>query len=163
MKYGGYNENLKYDIVLHSRKEVKYGRSNRNWPEARYVKLLKMLRVDRELSVVSIGTRKGGYHIKGSLDMRGVDAKTLCDIMASSRLFVSVSSGPAHLALLCGLPVLVWTDNEVQAWIGGTNKDRYKSKWNPFKVKVKVITSGWLPPADVVAKAVDKMLRRSDG
>jgi len=160
-KYGVFNFHdpaVSYDIVLHARSESKYGRDNRNWPEARYVKMLKKLRAERELSVCCIGSRAGAYHIKGTLDLRGVDAKMLCDIMASSRLFVSVSSGPAHLALLCGTPTIVWTDNKKQGWIGGTNKDRYKRTWNPFKTPVKVIDSGWTPPADTVVKAVNKML-----
>jgi hypothetical protein len=161
IKYGVVNDLLKYDIVLHARKEVKYGRTDRNWPEARYVKLLKKLRVDRELSVCSIGSNAGAFCIRGTEDKRGVDAKTLCDILASSMVCVSVSSGPAHLSLLCGLPVVVWTDNCVQRWIGGTNRDRYKKIWNPFDVPAKVISSGWLPSADLVAKAVDKMLRKT--
>jgi hypothetical protein len=158
-KYGTFNENLRYDIVLHSRAEVKYGRDNRNWPVARYVKLLKKLRTDRELSVCSIGTKKGGYHIKGTLDMRGVDSKTLCDIMASSRVCVGPSSGPIHLSSLCGCPVVVWTDREYQAWVGGTNRDRYKKLWSPFKTPSKVLDkNGWLPPVSVVEKAIKKML-----
>ncbi len=158
-QYGEYEEQLKYDIVLHARAEVKYGRDDRNWPEARYVKLLKKLRVDRELSVVSIGTKAGAHHIKGSLDGRGVCLERLCGIMASSNVCVGCSSGPMHLSMLCGLPVVVWSDIKTQKWIGGRNRDRYTSLWNPHGIKAKVIDKhGWMPSADVVAKAVNKML-----
>ncbi|MCP3681772.1 MAG: glycosyltransferase family 9 protein [bacterium] len=161
VKYGTFYEYLRYDIVLHSRSEAKYGRGNRNWPVARYSKLLKKLRLDRELSVCSIGTFAGSYHIPGTLDMRGADLEYLCNVMASSRVCVGCSSGPMHLAQLCGCRVVVWTDNEYQKWVGGTNKDRYKRLWNPHKTKAKVIEDyGWQPPADVVAKAVNKMLRK---
>ncbi len=158
-KYGTFDEKLKYDIVLHSRSESKYGRGNRNWPIARYSKLLKKLRLNRELSVCSIGTFAGAYKVPGTEDRRGVDLKTLCNIMASSRVCVSVSSGPLHLASLCGCPHVGWSDREKQAWVGGTNKMRFKRLWNPFNTPVKFIDSeGWLPKVDTVAKAVNKML-----
>ncbi len=160
-KYGTFNEKLKYDIVLHSRKEVKYGRTNRNWPEARYVKLLKKLRFDRELSVISIGTKAGAHHIRGSLDGRKMDLETLCSIMASSRVCVSVSSGPLHLSSLCWCPHVGWSDREIQKWVGSTNKMRFKRNWNPFDTPVKFIDSeGWLPKVETIAKAVNKMLEK---
>jgi len=158
-KYGSPNKLLCYDIVLHARKEVKYGRSNRNWPEARYVKLLKKLRVDRELSVISIGTRKGAHHIRGTEDGRGMGAEGLCDVMASSRVCVSISSGPLHLASLCGCPHVGWSDREKQKWVGTTNKMRFKRLWNPFHTPVKFIDSeGWIAKVETIAKAVNKML-----
>ncbi len=161
VKYGEFNEDLRYDIVLHSRSEAKYGRGNRNWPVARYSKLLKKLRLAHELSVCSIGTFAGAYHIPGTLDMRGADLEYLCNVMASSRLFVSVSSGPAHLSALCGCPYVSWSDREVQKWCGATNKQRHRKLWNPFNTPIKFIDSeGWLPKVDTVAKAVNKMLRK---
>jgi len=150
---------LGFDIVLHSRAEVKYGRKNRNWPVARYSKLLKILRANRNLSVCCIGSKTGASCIKGALDMRGVDSETLCDILASSRLCVGTSSGPLHLSLLCGTPIVSWSDNEIQRWVGSTNKQRYRKTWNPFGVPVKFIDSeGWIAKVETIAKAVNKML-----
>ena len=83
----------------------------------------------------------------------------LCDVLRSSEVCIGVSSGPMHLASLCLCKHVVWTDLKHQKAINGTNKDRYKTIWNPFQTKVKVIDKyGWLPPVDEIYKAVRKML-----
>lgn len=154
-KYGEYTPELKYDLVIHARSEAKYDREDRNWPKARYIKLLKELRKNKELAVCSIGTKKGAYHIKGTEDLRDISLKQLCNILASSRLCIGVSSGPMHLASHCGCPHVVWTDNRYQKSIGGTNKKRYKKLWNPFKTHVMVIDEfGWKPPVEEVVGIV---------
>lgn len=155
LHYGKLNKKLKYDLVIHARSEAKYGRSNRNWTIGKYMKVVTALREIKHLSVCSIGSVKGAYYIPGTNDMRGVGMKILCDLLASSKLCIGVSSGPLHLASFCGCPHLVWTGNERQKAIGGTNKDRYERIWNPFNTKVKVINKyGWTPPWEIILKAV---------
>ena len=158
-KYGTFDEVLKYDIVIHARSEAKFGRGNRNWSPARYGRLLKKLRLDKELSVCSIGTFAGAYHIKGTEDKRDIEMEELCNLLASSRLCIGVSSGPMHLASLCGCPHVVWTDNKYQKSIKGTNRDRYGTKWNPFNTEVQVIDNeGWTPRVDTVYEVVKGMV-----
>ena len=158
-KYGKFNEKLKYDLVIHARSEVKFGRKNRNWSVGRYTKLLRELRNIKDISVCSIGTKKGAHHIPGTEDKRGVDLRELCNIMASSKLSLGVSSGPMHLALLCGCPALSWSDDKIQKAIGGTNKERYTTAWNPFGTRVKFIDKhGWKPKVETVLKHARELL-----
>ncbi|MCP4651203.1 MAG: hypothetical protein GY853_14140 [PVC group bacterium] len=149
-KYGKYNDKLHSDIIIHARSEAKFNREKRNWPIHHYVKLIKKLRAHRDLSVCSVGTKEGAHHIPGTLDLRGIPLEALCNRMASSSVVVGCSSGPLHLASLCGCPHVVWTDKKYQEAIKGTNKDRYKKLWNPFGTPVKVIDVGWQPSIEVV-------------
>jgi len=124
-KYGKYDSRLEYDLVIHARSEVKFERDNRNWPIGRYMKVLNALRQEKYVSACSIGTKKGAYH--------------------------SVSSGPLHLASLCGCPHIGWSDNKYQKAIKGNNKDRYYKIWNPFNTPVKFISKyGWRPGINAV-------------
>ena len=150
-KYGQHDRGLEYDLVIHARSEVKFNRDNRNWPVGRYMKVLNALRNEKYISACSIGTKKGAYHIPGTQDLRGIEIEHLCNVLASSKLCIGVSSGPMHLASLCGCPHVVWTDNHYQKAIKGTNKDRYKTLWNPFGTRCKVIDKyGWRPGINAV-------------
>jgi len=152
-KYGEYDEKLHSDIIIHARSQIKFGRKNRNWPVEKYVRLIKKLRIDREVSIASIGTE--AFWIPGTLDLRGIEIEDLCNRMASSTVVVSVSSGPAHLASLSGCSHIVWTDNKVQKAIKGTNRKRYEELWNPFWTNVEVIDhQKWNPDAKSVYEKV---------
>jgi len=156
-KYGKFDERDRYDIVIHARSEAKYGREDRNWPVKNYVKLIKELRKQKELSICSIGT--SAYHIPGTEDKRNIPLRQLCNILASSKVAIGPSSGPLHLAALCCCSQVVFTYNEFQKSISGTNKDRYKKYWNPFRIDCTVLDKhNWQPPVDVVEKAVRKYL-----
>ena len=154
-KYGEYDEKLHSDILIHARSEIKFGRKNRNWPVEKYERLIKKLRVDRELSIASIGSLDGAHFVPGTLDLRGIDLENLCNRMASSTVVVSVSSGPAHLASLSGCSHIVWTDCKVQKAIKATNRTRYFSLWNPFWSKCAVIDDQkWNPDVKSVYEKV---------
>ena len=149
-----------YDLVVHARQEAKWGRTDRNWPLKNYVELLKTVGNPR---AASIGSKAGAYHVPGTDDLRGVPLDVLCNVLYNSKLMISVSSGPAHLASFCGTPHIVWSDRKPQKAIGGkTNKQRYQSVWSPFNSKVIFEDRyGWTPPVEIVAKHVKKILEKA--
>jgi ADP-heptose:LPS heptosyltransferase len=154
IKYGIKSEENGYDLVIHARAETKYGQRSWNWPKARYEKVIEKLQVKR---VCSIGTR--AHYIEGTEDLRSLSIGKICNILASSKVLLTPSSGPGHLASLCGCPHVIMTDNSWQKSINGTNRDRYKRIWNPFETACKVLDKhNWQPPVKVVLKALEKFL-----
>jgi ADP-heptose:LPS heptosyltransferase len=129
---------------------TKFHQRNWNWPKPRYRKVLEQLKPKR---VCSIGTK--AHWIEGTEDKRGIPMQELCDILASSKVLLTPSSGPGHLAHLCGCPHVIMTSNKHQPSIGGTNKDRYLKIWAPFKTPCKVLDGhNWQPPVEKVVKAL---------
>ena len=140
-----------YDVVIHAR-GIDKG-VHRNWQ--RWEKLMPYL---EEYSVVFVGT-KDGARCYGE-DKRGVPLEELCDIMRNSRLMIAESSGPAHLASLCGLPHLVITDRKKWrvGWKKTTNYNRYKKYWNPLDTDCYIIDEydDYDPPVEKVLRAIEK-------
>lgn len=160
VKYGEASKENHYDLVIHARSETKFAHKsnhkNRNWPVKNYVKVLKHIKPKR---VCSIGTEKGASHVPGTEDLRGIQVGRLCDILASSRVLLTPSSGPGHLASLCGCAHVILTYDKYEKAIGGTNRDRYYDFWNPFKAPCKVLQNhNWQPPVKLVVKALGKFL-----
>ena len=153
IRYGtGQYESL---VLIHARALTRYNSTNRNWPKKKYAAMLKELGTPL---AASIGTN--AHHIKGTADLRNIEIEDLCNFMSSAKLVVGPSSGPMHLAALCGAPAVVWTDDSWQKSINGTNKDMYKTKWNPFKTKVKVIEGKtWNAKTKDVVEAAKKVMR----
>ncbi len=146
--YGG------YDIVFHARAETKYGQKNHNWPVENYVEVR-----DRfpGLKICCIGTV--AYAIPGVDDRRSIGLEATCTLLASAKVLLSPSSGPAHLASLCNCAHVVMTDDKVQKQIGATNRKRYEKLWNPFGTPCKVLDhDNWQPPVEKVVKALEKFL-----
>lgn len=153
IKYGTAKDNLKYDLVIHARSATKYGQNKWNWAQVNYENVLNQL---GNVRVCCIGTE--AHYIPGTDDRRGIELEQLCDIFASSRCMLSPSSGPAHLASLCGCQHVIMTDNKYQKAIGGTNKRRYERFWSPFKTRCIVLDNhNWQPPVDVVVKAIKEI------
>ena len=152
--YGNDMPNVGYDLVIHCRREVKWGRSNRNWPLSNYQKLVAILNTD----CASIGSKAGAFYVSGTKDLRGVPMDVLCNVIYNSKLVIGCSSGPIHLASHCRTPHVVWTDSKYQKAIRGTNRERYEKIWNPFRTKCKVIDhEGWNPKVKTVIRAVKEM------
>ena len=153
-KYGEKRDDCAYDLVIHARACTKYGQRSWNYPKPRYGKVLEALKLNK---VCCIGTQ--AHYIEGTDDKRNIPLSGLCDILASSKVLLSPSSGPAHLASSCGCPHVIMTSNVWQKQIKGTNKDRYKRIWNAFNTPCKVLDKhNWQPPVDLVVKAVGKFL-----
>jgi hypothetical protein len=67
------------------------------------------------------------------------------------------SSGPLHLASLCGTPHLVWTNRKTYG-MGKTSREKYESWWNPLRTPVTVLDSGFDPTVDEVAGLIARQL-----
>lgn len=147
------------EIIVHARKRHDSPSvARRNWPIDNWRALLSEL--SRQHIVGMIGRRSQTFDVDGLpiVDLRDVDLATLCDQLASCRLVVGPSSGPMHLASICGTKHLVWADNANSA-IGGNNRDRYEFLWNPFRTPYRLIDRfGFQPPWQVVLAEIEEML-----
>jgi hypothetical protein len=164
-KYGKPNK-IKFDVLLHARAlkptkhyDKKIVKGTRNWDMDNWKRLSKALNT-LNLKVASIGSIKGAYHIEGTQDYRGVDLKQLCNTISGSGMIVGMSSGPCHLAMLCGCKAIVWTHAHREKSLNGkTNKWRYTKWLNPFKVPVKVVEKyKWDIPPNVIIKLIRNWL-----
>lgn len=133
-KYGLQDSNeTTYDYIIHARSTNKVNTGFRNWSIDKWVELCNNL----EGKIASIGTEAGAYHIEGTNDLRGMSLERLCTILHKSGVIIGPSSGPMHLASLCGLPQVVWSGD----WY---NKKRYEKDWNPHNTKVNYLkTNTW--------------------
>ena len=134
----------KYDIVIHARNRKL--RSNDNWSLENWRSLLGLLA--QKYKVACIGTREQSLHVNDTVDYRGCELSKTVDIIKSSRLVLGPSSGPMHLASLCGTPHLVWGSREM-------SKTRYEDTWNPLGTKAQFLDEyGWHPPPEFIYKKV---------
>lgn len=148
------------DVLVHARgREAVPGR---NWSAAKWAELLGVL-AGKGLRVGAVGLASDTLDLPGVADFRGRPLGPLMDLVASSRLVLGPSSGPMHLASLCGAPHLVWTDRRTYG-MGLTSREKYERAWNPLGTRVRVIDTEGFDPAvtTVVAEALD-MLRGGGG
>jgi hypothetical protein len=160
IKFGRKNAKHKYDIVIHARnipsksndQKILSKKVQRNWGEKNWKVLVEHFR-GQGLKICSIGTKDAAFHIKGTVDKRGVSLKEVVNIMRSSTLIVGPSSGPMHLATLCDCPQYVWTHKD------GIRR-RYKKVWNPFGTRSDVLLVGdkMNPPPKRIIEGVTKTL-----
>lgn len=141
-------------IVIHPRKK----NDGREWNKEYWQKLISRL----DVSVYVIGKSEHTFFgFNYSHNYIDVDMKMLISILNSAKLIIGPSSGPMHLASLCGCPQLVWSDNK--KWdLGvckGTNKERYEKHWNPFNTLCKILECGWNPPVELVVNETVKYLK----
>ena len=72
--------------------------------------------------------------------------------MNKSKLIVGPSSGPMHMASLCGLKHLVWSTEY--------NRVRYERDWNPFKTEVIFHSDGgWNPNPETIKEIITKTVK----
>ena len=150
IKFGRKEPNFGYDILIHARSTNKLHSGTRNWGVGNWMRLVEKL---KGYNIASIGTEDASLHVDYTDDMRGVGMGRLSDLMASSRLVVGTSSGPMHLASLCGTTHLVISHK--------INRKRYLDHWNPFHTECIFIDQwGWHPPVEEVEKQVKSYLER---
>lgn len=129
-----------FDVVLHARNK----RSNDgyysvyNWPVERWNSVVVALNKGG-LRVAAVGTHAEAWLPDGAEDLRGLPLDKLMNLMAASDLVIGPSSGPMHLASLCGTPHFVWTGKHYSTTINAYNRDRYETLWNPFKTPCTVL------------------------
>lgn len=145
------------DVLLHAR-----GRSHdtvRNWSEDKWNQLADRLR-EKGLRLACIGLSSSALAVPDTEDFRDLPLQETFDLMASSRLMLGPSSGPLHLASLCGLPHLVWTDRRSYG-MGKTSRDKYETWWNPLNTPVHVMDEhDFDPPVEAVFASAIFMLER---
>lgn len=136
-----------YNVILHGRN--KSTGADRNWSKEQWETLSKIL-LDAGLSVCCIGNSEA-FHLEGTSDLRSISFKDLTGVMNKSKLIVGPSSGPMHMASLCGLKHLVWSTEY--------NRVRYERDWNPFNTEVVFYSEGgWNPDTykikDIILKNI---------
>lgn len=158
IKYGRKIQAYENLVVVHARATKNMRTGYRNWPDERWDAVCGAISA-KGFDVWSIGTAGGARCVKGTYDMRGLSLGYVMNILASAKACIGPSSGPMHLASLCGCPHLVWTDDQKQV-VGCTNRDRYEKLWNPFDTPVRVIDSGWQPEIQHVIDEFELLICR---
>jgi hypothetical protein len=137
--YGG-EASLSFDYVLHIRDRDL--RKEDNWSIENWKQLLALL-VSGGSRVACIGTIEESGCIEGAEDLRGMGLDALLNILSSAKCAFGPSSGPMHLASLCGCPHVVWSINQ--------NFLRYTENWNPLGTPILFLSKyDWHPSAEYV-------------
>jgi ADP-heptose:LPS heptosyltransferase len=140
------NEKL---IFFHARKRTH--RSDDNYRHNQ--ELINALRAEG-YQVATLGLSSATEDCDCDYDFRDVPLKKLVDLMADGNMIVGTSSGPLHLAALCGLPQVAISEH--------VNLRRYKTDWNPFQVPA-TCTGNWHSSVDNVVDVVFEMDRLCRG
>jgi hypothetical protein len=148
-----YGKKIKTDIkvLIHARntKGAATSTSIRNWNSNNFEKIVNHF---SNIKFASIGTKSASSHIKNTIDLRDIDVK---NYMNSADLIIGPSSGPIHLAALCGLNQLTWCGKPYDI----SNKKRYIEDWNPFNTKVEyIISNDWNPSTKQIINKMENML-----
>lgn len=152
VSWGKYKEDYKFDILIHARSTNNMNTYYRNWPLQYWCELVSQF---KGLNIACLGTTGGAFRIPGTVDIRGIELKQLADVIFSSSMLVSPSSGPAHFASLCETIHIVWSDFDTVGVMN--NKIRYLKKWNPFNTECCFIPS-WQPTIKQVADKIEDWL-----
>ena len=133
-----------YDIVAHARNRKL--RNQDNWPSYKWDSLLEML--SKKYKVACIGTKEHSLGPPGAVDHRGCNLEETIQVISSSKLVIGPSSGPMHLASLCGVPHLVWGSRQM-------SQTRYEDTWNPLNTKVEFLDKfDWHPPVEFIYEKI---------
>jgi len=144
----------RFDVIMHARAPL--NDPKRAWPAEKWEELTELL-MDHNVKMASVGTQ--AYYPKITADLRNIPLNDLMDLFAGAKLAIGPSSGPMHLASLCGTEHIVWTDNKYWSAIKMNNRTRYESAWNPLKTPCIVVDQyGWDPPVAAIASLVLKRL-----
>ena len=138
--------------VIHARSTTNFETGYRNWP---YEKWQLLIDNYPDLKIASTGSRDGAWWIPGTKDLRGINLKQLSDVIASSDVFASPSSGPGHFASLCGCTHVIWSTEKDRGLYN--NRDRWEKEWNPFNTECHFIPT-WQPTVKQVTKETDKCI-----
>lgn len=163
IRYGKNDPEKGFDIVYHARMTPKSKLGNlsleRNWPKRKWESLADRVYDRTNWTVCWIGLSSEAIWVEGrGVNMLDAPLDQVMDVLASSRLIVGPSSGPMHLAALCGCPSLVWCRvNGNVPPRGTTLGERYRTKWNPFRTPVSLI-DGYDVDDDVVFDRIKDLL-----
>jgi hypothetical protein len=137
-RYGRRGARDRGAVVVHMRDKETTSRSEPNYPEALWREVVEGLRPYGE--VLAVGTVAEALCFDGMRDLRGIPLAELFDVLADAAVCVGPSSGPMHLASLCGCPHVAWTNKQ-------TTLERYEKAWNPHGTRCVVLKRpGSSPP-----------------
>ncbi len=143
------------DVLIHAR-----GRRDvpeRNWSAGNWRQLVDSLQA-AGYRVGSIGLSRDTLDIVNTKDYRDCPLAETLNRIAAAKLVVGPSSGPMHLASLCGTPHLVWTDRR-RYNMRKTSRTLYETCWNPLSTPVSVLDAyGFNPPLPHVFSQTMRML-----
>ena len=138
-----------YDVIFHCRNKKTGG--ERNWEKTQWEELYRLL--DDDIKIACVGNNES-FYIDGTKDLRNIDLNDLITTMNNSKLIVGPSSGPMHLASLCGLKHLVWSTEY--------NRVRYEKDWNPFNTETIIYSEeGWNPNPNNIKEIIKKEIDES--
>ena len=157
------NRGDQFDVLIHARNKKSQNSyyDVYNWPVERWDEVVEELH-RRGLRVGAVGTQRDALLPEHAEELRGIELDRLMDIMAASCLIAGPSSGPMHLAALCGLPRLVWATDQ---WSTSTQMDdrvRYTERWNPFRTPCLVFTDNTEPTAERMLEDLNKAIEGQD-
>ena len=153
VRYGGECSKRLRSVVVHARNRQK--RAEASYSSECWDALVAMI-LNMDINVYAIGTE--AYVPTGASNYVCVPLETTIDMMSRTSLVIGPSSGPMHLASLCGTPHVVWTDNKYYSAIRATNRERYERIWNPLGTECEVIDDqGWQPDPQYI---FDRILPR---
>jgi ADP-heptose:LPS heptosyltransferase len=148
------------DVLVHAR-----GRESvpgRNWSVGKWTELADALG-RAGFRVGAVGLASDTLGLPDVADFRDRPLGGVMDLMAAAKLVVGPSSGPMHLASLCGAPHLVWTDRRTYG-MGRTSREKYETWWNPLGTPVRVLDGeGFDPSVAAVLDGATTLLRGADG
>ena len=138
-----------YDYVFHIRQRS--FRNADNWHMEKWKTLRKLL---GDVTIACIGIPTEAGWIEGTEDMRGNNLTTTLNILHNAKCVVGPSSGPMHLASLCGAPHLVWGRRNMSL-------TRYEKNWNPLQTEVLFVEEhGFHPSAQYVYDTLNQWRKK---
>lgn len=168
IRYGKSHPGAAYDVVVHARDMVKgsKGGDRRRCAPREFWEALGHGLKARGLEVACVGLKECSLLIPHARNLRDADLRVMMDVIASSKVIIGPSSGPIHLAALCGCPQVVWTDTKHRGAGGRTNVERLRRAWNPFGTAVKIIHTdqkevdgfSWIPEFEEVLAEIEEMI-----
>lgn len=144
----------KADILCTFRPQKYIGKrliNGKEYPLAECQKLVNIL-IDQGFSVACFGGTDN-HCPSGAKDLRHQSLEEQCSAIAAARCVIGPSSGPIHLASLCGCSHVTWI-----ASTHHTLEQRYTKLWNPFNTPVRFICQNRLPSSNEVMKHVEVLL-----
>jgi len=160
VKYGNSDANSA-DVIVHARRKKNRPGSCydiHNWPQPTWDAVANHL-VSQGLSVAAVGTKTHAMLPAGCTDLRGLALPATSDAIAGAKCMLGPSSGPMHLAALCGTRHIVWGRNIRTKMLGAMNVDRYTHLWNPFSTPCTYIPITAVPSEKDLIGTLDKELQ----
>ena len=146
-------ENQRFDVAFHFRAFERPGdKIPKSFSQEKADRIVDLCR-SYNLRVCCIGAPGYSYVAPGAENRQSNNLSTTISYICASNLVVGGSSAPMHLAVLCGVPIVVWIGSPPGA-------DRYWTYGNPFQSRVFLVTDKTFDPEvgptfDMVKLALD--------